>query len=210
MQSNLEKLLPSEHILIGVIPSLMIMPGASSYLIFDGNKTSEKILEYVKAGNSPHFFVVMSDPQKKETPDRFYRLGVVAKTDLDPQNPVVYLNAVIRAEMVSLRRIEGPDWAIWVANVKEVKDESCDDFFLENLDKIMANMIKIRDLLSAFLTRSRGFYEFDHRHMAMLVGRFETVDWEDKDEVDSFVWSALGSTPDLFQKDKQPFLESTS
>ncbi len=200
----------SEHILLSVFPSAMPMPGSKSYIVFDDKESSKKILESVRSGHSPYLFVTMSNPRITEVPDRFYKIGIMAEIEVDEKDPLIFLKAMFRAEILGTRRTEDSDDGIWLVVVKEVQDNNCDDYFIENHQQIMANAIKIRDLLMWFLNHSRGFYEFDRRLMTMLVGHFESVDWEDKDEVNNFTWSVLNSIPDLLQDDIQPILESVS
>src|SRR3989344_1254211 len=103
--------------------------------------------------------------------------------------------------MLSIRRVEGPDWAFWVATVKELEDENCDEYFIEDHQQVMANVMKIRDLLIWFLNGSKGYYDFDRRLMIKIIENFENADWGNKDVVDGFVWMTLSSVPDLLQND---------
>lgn len=210
MQPNQKIALPNQHLLINLAPSVMIMPGTKSYVIMDENKSSQKILQAVRTGQSPYLFAVMSDPRIKEIPDRFCNVGVVAEAEPDMKDPVIILRGLFRAEMLSLKRIEGNDWGLWIAIIKKIEDENYDDYLIQSHQQIMANIIKIRDLLVGFIIRARGYYDFDHRLMSIIIDNFENTDWDDKDAVDNFIWETLHSVPDLLQKDKQPFLESTS
>ncbi|MDP3763983.1 MAG: S16 family serine protease, partial [bacterium] len=186
------------------------MPNTGSYVFLDQHKSSQKILQTIRSGKSPYLFAVMSDPQIKDPPDKFYRIGVIAEAEADRKEPVITLRGLFRAEMLRLMRIGERDWGFWVAAVKNVADENHDDYFIQAHLHVMADMIKIRDLLVSFMIRARGEYEFDHRLMSIIIDEFENTDWEDKNAVDNFIWATLRSVPDLLQKDKQPLLESTS
>jgi len=210
MESNREIFSPNEHVLVNVIPTGMIMPGMGSYRIMEENESSQRILQAARNGLCQSFFIVMSDPRIDEVPDRFYRTGVIVKVEADPKDPIVNLRGMFRAERLKLRRVEGPGWEFWVVTTKKVEDENCDNYFVENHQQVMADMIKIKTLLIWFTTQAKGFYNFDNRLMLRTVDSFENIDWGNKDEVDNFIWAVLSSVPDLFQNDKQPFLESTS
>ncbi|HEY4474855.1 MAG TPA: endopeptidase La [Candidatus Paceibacterota bacterium] len=210
MEPNQEIFSPNEHILVNVVPTGMIMPGMGSYRIIEENESSQRILQAARNGLCQSFFIVMSDPRIDEIPDRFYRTGVIVKVEADPKDPIVNLRGMFRAERLRLRRVKGPGWEFLVVTVKKVEDENYDDYFTENHQQIMANVIKIRDLLVGFMTQARGFYNFDNRLMLRIVDGFENTDWGNKDEVDNFVWAVLSSVPDLLQNDTQPFLENTN
>ena len=210
MQPNQQIMLPHQHILLNLAPSVMVMPNTSSYVLLDEQESSKMLLRAVRAGRSLFLFTVMSDPRIKEAPDKFYKIGVIAEAEADTKNPVIVLRGLFKAEMLSLKRIGDDGGHLWVATVKKVEDENHDDYFIQAHQHVMADMIKIRDLLSSFLTRARGEYRFDHRLMSMIIDDFENTDWGDKDAIDDFIWATLHSVPDLLQKDKQPFLESTS
>ncbi|GEM_PF-1206369 len=210
MQPNQQIMHPQQHILINITPSIMVMPGLTSRIFMNEDKSCQKVLQAVKVGQSLYLFAVMSDPRVKEAPDKFCRIGVIAEAEADMENPVIILRGMFRAEMISLKRIEGSNWHLWVVVVKKVEDENRDDYFVQDHQRIMSDMIKIRDLLVGFTIRAKGEYEFDDRIMSEVIDNFENTDWGDKDAVDNFIWAVLSSVPDLFQKDKQPFLESTS
>src|SRR3989338_5984861 len=210
MESNREIFSPNEHVLVNVVPTGMIMPGMGSYRIMEENESSQRILQAARNGLCQSFFIVMSDPRIDEVPDRFYRTGVIVKVEADPKDPIVNLRGMFRAERLKLRRVEGPGWEFWVVTTKKVEDENCDNYFVENHQQVMADMIKIKTLLIWFTTQAKGFYNFDNRLMLRTVDSCENIDWGNKDEVDNFIWAVLSSVPDLFQNDKQPFLESTS
>ena len=210
MQRNQRIVLSDEHPLINLAPSIMVMPGVVSRVFLDNRESSQKLLEIVRVGQSPHLFAVMSDPQMKEPPERFYKTGVIAEVQAEEINPIIILRGLFRAERLSLKKIGGEGWGFWVATVKMVEDENHDEYFIQAGQHVMADMIKIRDLLVGFIIRSRGEYEFDYRVMESVIDEFENTDWGDKDAVDSFIWSTISSVPDLLQKDKQPLLESTS
>ena len=210
MEPNQQIIRTNQHLLINLAPSHMVMPGTASRLLMDKNESSEKLLEAIRTGRSPFVFTVMSDPRIKESPDRFDKTGVIAEVVADAKNPVIILRGLYRAEMLSLKRIGNDDWCLWVVTVKQVEDENHDEYFVKASQYIMADIIKIRDLLVKFMVRARGKYVYDHRLMEAIVDEFENTDWEDKNAVDIFIWSVLSSVPDLLQKDKQPFLESTS
>lgn len=210
MQPDQQIVPPHQHLLLNLDPSVMVMPNTSSYVVLDENKSCQKILQFVQTGQSPHLFAVMSDPRIKEAPDRFYKVGVVAEAESDIKNSVIILRGLFRAEMLSIKRIGDSDWGLWIVNVKTVKDENQDDYFIHAHQQVMASTIKIRDLLVGFMVRARGVYDFDDRLMSIIIDNFENTDWDDRDAVDDFIWVTLHAVPDLFQKDKQPFLEMTS
>ncbi len=201
---------PHEHILVSIVPSGMAMPGVSSYLMLDKHESAQKILRAVRAGQSPYLFVVMSNPRVKKAPDKFYKTGVIVETRPSREESAIILMGLYRAETLRLKRIKDHDGSLWMATVKKVEDENNDDYFIQSHQQVMADIIKIRDILVAFITRAKGFYDFDHELMVMVIDSFESTDWGDKDAVDNFIWAILSSVPDLLQNDKQPFLESTS
>lgn len=201
---------PNRHFLINLQPSIMVMPGTYSWLILDENPTNQKLLENVRANKSPYLFAVMSDPKIKEAPDKFYRTGVIVEVEADMNKPLILLKGLFRAEMLKLTMIGGEDWRLWLVTVKNVEDENHDDYFIENHRQIMTDVIKIRDLLVTFMIQAKDYYKFDDSAMAYLIDQFENTDWDDIDAVNGFIWATMSSVPDLFQKDKQPFLESTS
>ena len=209
MEPNQQIVLPEQHLLINLAPSIMVMPGTNSFVELDEHMSSKMLLQAVRDGQSPYLFAVMSDPRVKEAPDKFCKVGVIAEAEADMEDSVVILRGLFRAEMLSIKMIEGDDYRLWLATVKKVEDENHDDYFVQAHQHVMADMIIIKKLLIIFLIRARGFYRFDNRLMRMIVDDFENTDWGDKDAVDSFIWATLHSVPDLFQEDKQPFLEST-
>ncbi|KKR02664.1 MAG: Lon protease [Candidatus Yanofskybacteria bacterium GW2011_GWA1_39_13] len=187
------------------------MPGNTSYVRMGDNKSSQKLLQSVQSGRSHFLFAVMADPQIREAPEKFFRTGVVAEAKSEPGSPSVVLKGLFRAEMISLKRFGGDGWSLWAVTSKMVEDENCDDYFVQSHQNVLADLIKMRDLLRSFLNRSNGDYDFEERPlMENLVDNFENFDWGDKDFVDYFIWSVLAIVPDLLQKDKQPFIESTS
>ena len=210
MQPNQQIMLPVQHFLINLAPSIMVLPNTASRVFLDQHPSSQQLLGAIRAGQSPFLFAVMSDPRIKESPDKYYKIGVIAGAEADPTNPVIILRGFFRAEMLSLKRIQGQDSGFWVVTVKKIEDENHDEYFIQSNQHVVADMIKIRDLLVGFMIRARGEYDFDHRIMENVVDEFENTDWGDKDAIDRFIWMVLSSVPDLFQKDKQPFLESLS
>ncbi len=207
---NKQIVLPHEHLLINLAPSAMVTPGADSYVVLDEHKSSQKIWQAVRDGQSPYLFAVMSDPRVKGDPDRFYRIGVIAEAEADTENPVIILKGMFRAERINIRRVGSDDWDLWMVTIKKVEDKNYDDYFVQAHLHVLADMFKIRDLLMWFMTQARGFCEFDDRLMLMIIDGFENTDWGDKDTIDNFIWTTLHSVPDLLQNDKQPFLESAS
>ncbi len=210
MHPSRQIMLPNEHYLLNLPPSVMVMPNVTVRVFLDQNKSSKRILQIVREGLSPYLFGVMSDPRIKEVPDMFYKVGVVAAAELYIGNPIITLRGMFRAEMLSLKKLDDYDGGLWRVTVKKVEDENYDDYFVQAHQQVTASMIRIRDLLVGFLIRSKGYYDFDDRFIREIIDDFENIDKEDVDAVDNFVWTALHSLPDLFQKDKQPFLESTS
>src|SRR3989344_3918229 len=202
--------LSNEHLLICLAPGVMAMPGTASYVEINDDKSSQKILEAIKAGQSPYLFSVMFNPETNEAPDGFFRVGVIAGTESTENDSIVILRGFYRAELISLKRINGDDWNLWMATVKKIEDENHDDYFIQSHQHVMSDMIKIRDLLGSFLNRARGVYGFEDRLMKILIENFENRDWGDKDAVDSFIWTVVHSIPDIFQDEKQPILESVS
>lgn len=201
---------PHKPLLVDVVPSAMVMPGTNSYILLDEHKSSQKLLQAVRAGQSPHLFAVMSDPRIKEVPDKFCKVGVVAEAEANTENPRINLKGMFRAERIGLKKIGNHDGNLWVVTVKRIEDENHDDYFVQATLHVKADMIKIRDLLVGFIIRAKGFYEFDDRLMRTMVDAFDNTDWGDKDAIDNFIWATVTSVPDLLQKDKQPFLESVS
>lgn len=210
VKSGQQIILSPQHILINLEPSVMIMPYVTSSLLLNERGSSKKILQSIRSDHSLFIFGVMSNPAIRKSPDDFYKVGVIAEAKADMKNPAIVIRGLFRAEMLALERIEGEDWHLWLATVKEVEDENCDNYFVENHQQIMADVMKIRDLLSGFIVKARGFYDFDDRLMLLIIANFESTDWGDKDRVDNFIWAVLSSIPDLLQKDKQPIIESTS
>ena len=210
MQPNQQTMLPEEHPLINLAPSIMVMPGTASHVFLDDHESSQKLLQVVRAGQFPYLFAVMSDPRVKESPDKFYKIGVIAEVLADIKDPVITLMGLFRAEMLHLKRIGGQGWGLWLTKVKKVEDENHDEYFIQANQHVMADMIRIRDLLVGFMIRARGEYKFDYRIMEAVVDEFENTDWGNKDAIDNYLWMTLSSIPDLLQNDKQPFLESTS
>jgi len=210
MESNQQIGLPHKYVLLNLDPSVMIMPDTASYVLLDGHESFQILLHDIRTGQSPYLFAVMSNPQVKESPNNFYRTGVIAEAEANMENPVISLRGLFRAEMLSLKRIGGTNWDLWVATVKKIEDENHDDYFMQNHQQIMANTIEIKNMLIGFMKQTRGFYDFDRRLMSAIIDNFEKTDWGDKDAVDGFIWATIHSVPDLFQNDKQPFLESTS
>jgi ATP-dependent Lon protease len=152
----------------------------------------------------------MSDPRIKKVPEKYYKIGVIAEAEADAKESAIILGGLFRAESLSLQKVGGPGWGYWMAKIKKIEDENHDDYFVQAHQQVMVDVIKIRDLLVGFAIRAKGYYEFDDRLMMMIIDNFENTDWEDKDAVSRFIWETLHSIPDLLQKDKQPFLESTS
>ncbi len=210
MPTNPRIMRPSYHPLINLAPSIMVMPGTASRVFLDDHYSSQWVLEAIRSYQCPYIFAVMSIPGVKEAPDRYYKTGVIAEVSADKNDPVITLLGLFRAEMLSLKRTEDGSGGFWMATVKKIEDENHDDYFIQASQHVMADMIKIRDLLVGFMIRARGEYDFDHRMMEAVIDEFDNIDWGDKDAVDEFVWSVIVSIPDLLQKDKQPFLESTS
>ena len=83
MESNRQIMLPRQHLLINLAPSIMVMPGASSYALVGESLSSQKLWQAVLAGQSPYLFTVMSDPGKQESPDKFYKTGVIAEAEAE-------------------------------------------------------------------------------------------------------------------------------
>lgn len=210
MEPNQLIVVPDQHLLINLAPSVMVMPGTSSYVELNENKSDQMLLRSIREGKSPYLFAIMSNPQIKEAPERFCRIGVIAEVEADTEKPIINMHGLFRAEMLRLMRIGDNDWGLWVVTIKKVEDQNHDDYLIETHQNVMANMIVIRDLLVSFMVRAKGFYDFEDRLMSIIIDEFENTDWEDKDAVDDFIWTTLHSIPDLFQNDKQPFLESTS
>ena len=212
MEPNQQILLLDQHScpLINLVPSIMVFPHTTSRVFLDQRAFSQHLLETIRAGQCSHLFAVMSDPRTREAPDRFYKIGVIAEASADAQNPIIILMGLFRAERLSIKRIDGDGWGFWAATVKRVEDENHDEYFIQAGQHVMADMIKIRDLLMRFMTRAIGEYDFDHRPMEAVIDEFENTDWGDKDAIDDFIWMTLCAVPDLLQNDKQPFLESTS
>lgn len=202
---------PYEHLLISLVPSIMVMPGTIAPILFGEDESSQKILQIIRAGQSPYVFTVMSNPRIKESPERFYKIGVIAKAEAeDMMSPKIILRGLFRAETLNVKKIGTDDWRLWVVTVKRVEDENSDDYFINSHQNVMANMIEIRDLLVGFIIRAKGYYDFDDTLMTSIIDNFESTDWEDIDAVNNVLWATLCSVPDWLQKDKQPFLESTS
>ncbi len=210
MEPNQQIILPDQYPLINLAPSIMVMPNTACRVFLDKQRSTQKLLEIIRTGQCPHVFAVMTKPGVDEAPDKFYGTGVIAEVSADATNPVIILRGLFRAEMLKLKRIGDDGGHLWVATIKKVEDENHDEYFIQAGQHVMADMIKIRDLLVSFMMRARGEYDFDPRLMSITIDNFENTDWGDKDAVDSFIWTTLHSVPDLLQKDKQPFFESTS
>ncbi|OGN21258.1 MAG: endopeptidase La [Candidatus Yanofskybacteria bacterium RIFCSPLOWO2_01_FULL_41_34] len=202
--------LPVQHVLINLGPSIMVMPGTWSYIRLDDHESSSKILTAVKAGQAPYVFAVMSDPQIKDPPDRFYKVGVVAETRPYNDDRAIVLGGLLRAEITKFIRVGEKGGGLWMVSLKKIEDENHDDYFVKSNQHVLADMIKIRDLLRSFVIRAEGSYLFDKRLLDLLLDNFENTDWGNKDAVDNFIWSTLHAVPDLLQEDKQPILESMS
>lgn len=202
--------MPNQHPLINLPPSIMIMPNTASRIFLDDRESSQKLLQSLRTGQCPYIFAVMSDPRIKKVPEKYYKIGVIAEAEADAKESAIILGGLFRAESLSLQKVGGPGWGYWMAKIKKIEDENHDDYFVQAHQQVMVDVIKIRDLLVGFAIRAKGYYEFDDRLMMMIIDNFENTDWEDKDAVSRFIWETLHSIPDLLQKDKQPFLESTS
>ena len=201
---------PDQHVLVNLAPSVMVLPNVFCHILLNDTKYSNEVFRRVKSGESPYVFAVMSDPRIKESPEKFYKTGVIAETRLGDGGREIILVGLFRAEMVRLRRIEGDNWLLWTATIKKIEDENRDDYFINSQDEVEAKVIEIRHLLVSFMTKAKGVCSFNQEVMEWIVHNFEVTDWTDKDAVDNFIWSIVASVPDLLQKDKQPFLESTS
>ena len=81
--------LSNEHLLICLAPGVMAMPGTASYVEINDDKSSQKILEAIKAGQSPYLFSVMFNPETNEAPDGFFRVGVIAGTESTQNDSIV-------------------------------------------------------------------------------------------------------------------------
>ncbi len=199
----------NDLVLINLVPSIMVTPGTASYMSIGENKNSQQLLKLVKEGKAPYVFTVMAKPGVKEAPDKFYTVGVVAETKevTTRTRSIVNLKGLFRANILNFKKL-GEDWILWQVSVGRMKEDKCDDVFVSEPKAILADMMRIRDLMVSFVASASGVYEFDDDYINFLVKYFDENDWKDRDTVDAFIWKVICAVPDLTQEDKQPIIES--
>lgn len=210
-------LIPDKFPVINLTASSMVFPDVISQ-IFLRSPSGKKILEDAMEGKCPFIFAVMSQPDAKDIPDRFYTTGVVAGLEVVPDDLSVLLKGLYRAKVLGWERNIASDdeESYWMAKVGKFEDRR-EEFFIEKDKDLVAHpasrlpfrvvVSKLKELLERFV-KAAG--ENDAGGIGAILDNFENYDFSKKFSMDQLIWALLSVIPEATASDKQAVLVSNS
>lgn len=214
----LEKvLIPDKLPVVNLTASSMVFPDVISQ-VFLRSSSGGKILEDAMDGKCPLVFAVMSQPDVKDIPDRFYNTGVVASLEVVPDDFSVLLRGLYRARVLDWERNIASDdeESYWMAKVGKFEDRR-EELFIEKDKELVAHpdsrlsfrvaFSKLKKLLERFVEAAG---ENDAGGIGAILDNFENYDFSKKFSMDQLIWALLSVIPEAIASEKQAVLVSNS
>jgi len=209
-----ERSIPTELPVICLDASLMVFPGLYTRLYGQDPKT---ILDFMNnfgiTTELPWVITVMSNPKEENFPDKFYRTGVVSKIEVDTENGSMIIRGLYRAQILDFKSVYldveggGDNPSHYLATIKYLHDENCDEYFVNSEVAIRGSLFVIRKVFLQYLKEIREVC--DITNLAINVSNIKKLDYKDKDAIDELVWAILYHMPsEVMSQERQVFLES--